>query len=307
MNHTRVTNESAKNSNLVRSIDRSECPKNSLLNSVCSSIGLAMVFLFVILFTFGMSESLKYRAKFVFYILASAVAAGMWIPLMLFRIRSYKNAILPAYGAVIIRKMLGINYQLRGKENIVKDTGCVVLLNHQSSLDLSVLAELWLIMDHCSVIAKKEVMYLGVFGLSSWLWGTVFINRRNVEESHQILNATVESIRSAKRRLLLFPEGSRHSNKTLLPFKKGAFHVAIDSQMPIQPVVVSKYYFLNDKRGLCILGNSYITILPPIPTAGMTKDDLPKLMEQVYAIMNKTFVESTHECLADHIGSLKEE
>lgn len=61
------------------------------------------------------------------------------------------------------------------------------------------------------------------------------------------------------------------------------------------------------KSGLCISGNSYITILPPIPTAGMTKDDLPKLMEQVYTIMNKTFVESTHECLADHIGSLKEE
>lgn len=45
----------------------------------------------------------------------------------------------------------------------------------------------------------------------------------------------------------MFPEGKRHSATTLLPFKKGGFHVAIASQVPIQPVVVSKYYYLNDK------------------------------------------------------------
>ncbi|XP_014482674.1 PREDICTED: 1-acyl-sn-glycerol-3-phosphate acyltransferase alpha-like [Dinoponera quadriceps] len=280
---------------------------NMLSCSVCSSVGLAVVFFLVMLFALGMNETLKYRAKFTFFILASAVAAGIWIPLMFFRIRSWKNAILPARGVVIIAKMLGINYHLRGKENTVKDTGCVVLINHQSSLDLCVLGELWLSMDHCCVISKKEILYLGPFGLACWLWGTVFIDRGNVEESRQIINDTAESIRLAKRRLLLFPEGRRHSNSTLLPFKKGAFHVAIESQMPIQPVVVSKYYFLSDKRKQFHSGNSYITILPPIPTAGMTKDDLPKLMEQAHEVMNKTFVESTRECFADHIESLKEE
>ena len=45
----------------------------------------------------------------------------------------------------------------------------------------------------------------------------------------------------------MFPEGKRHAGTTLLPFKKGGFHLAIASQVPIQPVVVSKYYFLNDK------------------------------------------------------------
>lgn len=49
-------------------------------------------------------------------------------------------------------------------------------------------------------------------------------------------------------KLLLFPEGKRHANSKLMPFKKGAFHLAIESQTPIQPVVVSKYYFLNDKK-----------------------------------------------------------
>lgn len=59
------------------------------------------------------------------------------------------------------------------------------------------------------------------------------------------------------------------------------------------------------KRWCYISGSSYITVLPPIPTAGLTKDDLPKLMEQTYEVMNKTFVESTTECLEEQIRSLK--
>lgn len=46
----------------------------------------------------------------------------------------------------------------------------------------------------------------------------------------------------------MFPEGTRHGGLELLNFKKGAFHVAISSQCPIQPVVVSKYFFLDHKK-----------------------------------------------------------
>jgi len=61
-----------------------------------------------------------------------------------------------------------------------------------------VLGELWLAMENCTVISKKEIMYLGPFGLATWLWGTVFIDRKNVEEAQRIINATAESIRLAK-------------------------------------------------------------------------------------------------------------
>lgn len=61
-----------------------------------------------------------------------------------------------------------------------------------------VLGELWLAMDNCSVVSKKEILYLGPFGLACWLWGTVFIDRRKAEESCRIINATSESIRLSK-------------------------------------------------------------------------------------------------------------
>lgn len=50
-------------------------------------------------------------------------------------------------------------------------------------------------------------------------------------------------------KLVICPEGTRHGGETLLPFKKGTFHLAIETQCPIQPVVVSRYDFLDhDKK-----------------------------------------------------------
>lgn len=46
----------------------------------------------------------------------------------------------------------------------------------------------------------------------------------------------------------MFPEGTRHGGPELLNFKKGAFHVAISAQCPIQPVVVTQYFFVDHRK-----------------------------------------------------------
>lgn len=55
----------------------------------------------------------------------------------------------------------------------------------------------------------------------------------------------------------MFPEGTRHGGSDLLPFKKGAFHVAIASQTAILPVVVSRYHFLDSERHVFDKGNLF--------------------------------------------------
>lgn len=49
-------------------------------------------------------------------------------------------------------------------------------------------------------------------------------------------------------KLWIFPEGTRNNAGSMLPFKKGAFHVAVSGQIPILPVVFSSYYFLDHKK-----------------------------------------------------------
>ncbi|XP_043276348.1 1-acyl-sn-glycerol-3-phosphate acyltransferase alpha isoform X2 [Venturia canescens] len=263
----------------------------------CSSIGVALFVLLVAIC--AVSEGARYRAKFLVFIVLSAIAATWSIPLMLRRPRDWRNALIPAWGARQIAKLLGVNFKVRGQENVVKDTGAVVLINHQSAIDLCVLAELWPVLERCTVVSKRLVLYFGTFGLACWLWGTIFIDRSNVTEAQETINSTADTINRRKAKLLLFPEGKRYNGTSLMPFKKGAFHVAVRAQTPIQPVVVSKYYFLNDEKKKFEPGTSYITILPPIPTKGLTKEDIPTLMDKTWEVMNSTFQETSREILVD--------
>lgn len=53
-------------------------------------------------------------------------------------------------------------------------------------------------MDRCTVISKKQIFYFWPFGLASWLWGTIFIDRLNGEKAQQTINKTGETIRDNK-------------------------------------------------------------------------------------------------------------
>ncbi|KAI5642519.1 acyltransferase domain-containing protein [Phthorimaea operculella] len=147
----------------------------------------------------------------------------------------------------VLRVTSRMQWTVRGLENIDSSRGAVLLLNHQTGLDLYALAVLWPLMERCTVVSKRSLQYLVPFGTAAWMWGTVFIDR-GAQSAREALNKQTVAVRDNKRKLLLFPEGTRHSGDKLLPFRKGAFHVALNAEAPIQPVVVSKYHFLDHKR-----------------------------------------------------------
>lgn len=96
-------------------------------------------------------------------------------------------------------------------------------------------------------------------------------------------------------KLWIFPEGTRGSGQEMLPFKKGAFYIAIKSQLPISPVVYTHYHFLDHKKERFDPGEVIMTVLPPVSTKGMTLEQMPELMDRVYDMMSEVYRSSSAE------------
>lgn len=160
--------------------------------------------------------------------------------------------------------------------------------------------DIWPTMSKCTVVAKRELLYAWPFGLAAWLCGLIFINRMQSDRAREQLCLATSNIKKKKIKLWIFPEGTRRNTGAMHPFKKGAFHVAIDAQIPILPVVFSSYRpFLDDKSKRFDSGKVIITTLPPISTDGLTKGDLDSLIQRTYDTMQTTFELTSREMLEE--------
>ena len=101
--------------------------------------------------------------------------------------------------------------------------------------------------------------------------------------------------------MIVFPEGTRGTESELLPFHKGAFRIAIDTGLPILPVIIEGTDRIS-KPGSPIFfpGNATLHIFDPIDTSGMTnKDDLKALTKTVESNMNQAYIDlrpSSSDC-----------
>lgn len=156
--------------------------------------------------------------------------------------------------------------------------------------------DIWPVMNKCTVVAKRELFYAWPFGLAAWLCGLIFINRFQTNRSREQLCEASKHIKANKIKLWIFPEGTRRNTGEIHPFRKGAFHVAIDAQLPILPVVFSSFRsFLDHPNKRLNSGKIIISTLPPISTAGLDKSDLDELMQRTYDIMNREYQRITNE------------
>ncbi|MCF4997729.1 1-acylglycerol-3-phosphate O-acyltransferase [Pseudomonas syringae] len=158
-----------------------------------------------------------------------------------------------------------------------KPNGCVIIANHQSNYDLFVFGNV--VPRRTVCIGKKSLKWVPLFGQLFWLAGNVLIDRGNAQKARQSMLTTTHTLQHEDTSIWVFPEGTRNLGEELLPFKKGAFQMAIAAGVPIIPVCVSNYVKhmrLNRWNSADVL----IRSLPAIPTQGLTMDDMPKLIEQ---------------------------
>jgi len=179
-----------------------------------------------------------------------------------------------------------IKWELRNQEKLRKITKpCIIVCNHQSLVDLIGMMQVW--PERCVPMVKEELKYYGPFGIAAILTGTVFIDRFNKDKAIETCNKTIDHLKKNEVKLWIFPEGTRGHEEELLPFKKGAFHLAIQGQLPIVPVVFSSYAPFYNKKEKKFLNDGFVItdVLDPIPTEGMTTENVTELSVTTRAIM----------------------
>ncbi|XP_006875621.1 PREDICTED: 1-acyl-sn-glycerol-3-phosphate acyltransferase alpha isoform X2 [Chrysochloris asiatica] len=166
----------------------------------------------------------------------------------------------------------------------------VVVSNHQSSLDLLGMMEV--LPGRCVPIAKRELLWAGSAGLACWLAGVIFIDRKRTGDAISVMSEVAQTLLTQDVRVWVFPEGTRNHNGSMLPFKRGAFHLAVQAQVPIVPIVMSSYQdFYCKKERRFTSGRCQVRVLPPVPTEGLTPDDVPELADRVRHSMLTVFRE----------------
>jgi 1-acyl-sn-glycerol-3-phosphate acyltransferase len=181
--------------------------------------------------------------------------------------------------------ILGIKIRRHNYDSLKKMGPCVYVVNHQDNFDLFICGRV--VPKRTVTIGKKNLRYIPFFGQLYWLAGNVFIDRKNSSRSKRTMNSSIRALTKKNTSLWVFAEGTRNRGRNLLPFKKGAFVMAIEARVPIIPICVSSYARNLDLSRLRS-GIAEIRVLPPIITDNLTNEDTNRIMKQCWDDMKAT-------------------
>lgn len=197
------------------------------------------------------------------------------------------------------RYLLGLRLKITRQNPLPDDQQAIYIANHQDNLDLFTVTAC--LPANTMYLGKSTLKYIPVFGTAFWLAGNLFINRKNKAKAWETMGIVAEQVKKRQCSVYIFPEGTRSRGRGLMPFKSGAFALAIESGLPIVPVVFSS----SDKNldtNRWQTGTCQVKFLDPIPTNGMGESDVKPLAAQCHALVKATIDEMDQELAQQRTG-----
>ena len=176
-------------------------------------------------------------------------------------------------------RLCGVTIQVDGCERLDPSAAYVFMSNHRSGFDvLALVVALEAFELHW--VTKAELGRIPGFGAALRATKQIFVDRADHARAVASLAAARGRIRSGSS-VVFFPEGHR-SDGPLLPFKKGGFVFAIETDAPIVPIGISGPPLLGPRGLLCRRhGTVRVVIRPPVPTAALEVADREALLMRV--------------------------
>jgi putative phosphoserine phosphatase/1-acylglycerol-3-phosphate O-acyltransferase len=211
---------------------------------------------------------------------AAAVGAGIGVGLLR-RSRRDMVDVTAALGADLGLGLAGVSVRvLGGAEHLVGARPCVFVFNHQSKLDPIIAMKL--VRGGFTGVAKKEAKNIPGFGQLFQLADVAFIDRGNTAQARKALEPAVAKVRDQGISLIIAPEGTRSATPRLGPFKKGAFHIAMQAGAPMVPMVIRNAGEVM-WRGAQVIrpGTVEVLVLPPVDTTAWRAETVTEHVAEV--------------------------
>ena len=222
-----------------------------------------------------------------------AVLVTVMVPILILLLpfRVARIRVTNVFGSAIGASVMwcsGCKITVEGREEHARaDRPAIYAFNHTSTLDA--FTTIWLTPSGTVGVAKKEVLFYPFNGQAWWLAGHVLLHRSRTDRAKAALRRTVEFLRKHALHLCILPEGTRAKDGRLLPFKKGVVHIALDTKLPIVPVVTIGLQNAWKKGSLRITpAEVKIVFLPPITTEGWTEETMDRHLEELRAPFLRT-------------------
>ena len=224
-------------------------------------------------------------------ILWTLLVTGFFAILAIFVSFTSKSGDLPHIVTRIWAKCIlvasGIKVTVKGRSNIDSAGSYIYMSNHLSNFDIPVL--LAYLPVQFRWLAKAELFKIPLFGYAMQRAGYISIDRSNFKSAVQSLKRAAKNIRDGVS-VLIFPEGTRSQDCNIQQFKKGGFVLAVDSGVPIIPVIIhGTWPIMPKKRILFKPGNVILEIAKPIKSSDYTRKTKEDLMEKVRNVLIESF------------------
>lgn len=199
--------------------------------------------------------------------------------------------------------LIGLNLNIKGEHHLWSHRPAVFIFNHQSNVDLVILSRL--LRRDIMGVGKKELGQIPLIGQILEFSGVVLIDRKDTEKAIAAMSKLVDMMQIEGKSVCISPEGTRSLTPKLAPFKKGAFHLAMQAGVPVVPIVIQNSGDVNPKgSSIYHPATVDVEVLPPVDTSKWRVDTLDEHIDSVRDLFLHT-LEQERERRMRTPGSLK--
>jgi 1-acyl-sn-glycerol-3-phosphate acyltransferase len=184
-----------------------------------------------------------------------------------------------------IVRAAGIDLQIEGAEKIERAQRYVLVSNHYSYFDIPCVFAA--VPQPIRFMAKVSLFKIPIFGWAIGRAGFIPIDRKNRRTAVKSFDLAAQRIRRGNT-IVIFPEEGRSRNREMRPFQRGAFLLALKTELPILPIAIDGTYDVY-RVGAKRITPAKVTIRvgDQIPTAGASVRDKERMATESRAQIEK--------------------